>query len=546
MINIKVVKKLGITAGPFLLLLLALGFAWASDSDLFTHIRLFDRIAVTVSDRYVASLDSEKLIDAGIDGMLDALDPYCQYLSDQEYYDLLKETQGEYVGIGVDITMHSDTMWISDIIDGSPAFESNLRIGDRIVKVDGINAVGEDEDICLDNLRGEIGSKLILTIWRPLLNKTLDLKINREKIVVRSIPYWCIDDAGNGYIKINRFSDGCSIELKSIITLLQSKSINGLILDLQGNPGGLLSEAVETAGIFLNKGDKIVETRGRNSVIQRSYEAVLDGDYSTDPLVILVDDQTASAAEIVAGAVQDHDRGLIIGTASFGKGLVQQILQFSDNSALKLTTAKYYTPSQRCLHKDTITSDLVYAEAGADNVLYFTDSGRAVFGGGGIIPDIYIEKELNTPLVDELITLGLATDFVASMSSKLNIDENFNVSDELIDKFLSYVDSKDFDYKIPDYYTFINFIDENSQLVKSGKVNQHTKAISDLLEKRSQAEIEIQRQNIKDHLYESFIRLGLGERKVCELIWFHKRAEFVEARRILSQPGLYVDRLAAN
>jgi len=273
---------------------------------------------------------------------------------------------------------------------------------------------------------------------------------------------------------------------------------------------------------------------------------VIDGDYNVDPLVILIDEETASAAEIVAGAIQDNDRGLVIGTSSYGKGLVQQILQFSDNSALKLTTAKYYTPSDRCIHKDTLQSDLIYPEKETKNSMHFTKSGRAVFGGGGIIPDIYVDKEINTPLVDELNMLGFATDFIANKSSEIEIDEDFSIDDKMVDEFLNFIKEQDYSYQNPESYVFSSFLEENEYFENSELLNGHTEAINKQLQNNSEVELQSQRMYIKEYLYERFIRAGLGQRQVCELIWFKSRAEFIEARRLLGSPDLYVGYLAAN
>jgi len=536
-------NKLGIVTGPFLLFCLAVGFAWASDDDLYTFIRLFDKIAVTVSDRYVVSLDSEKLIEAGISGMLKKLDPYSRYLSDSDYFRLMKETQGEYIGVGIEIKKHSDTLWVSSIIEGSPAYSSTIRIGDRIIKIDTIDVIGMSESECLDLLKGEKDSRVVLKIWRPQLMNTLNLEFIREKIFINSVPVWCVDRFNNGYIKIAKFSEGSAQEIKHIVSLLLDKGANGLIIDLQDNPGGLLNEAVEMAALFLKKGDKIVETKGRNGLSLRTYKAREDGIYYTGPLVIVIDDQTASAAEIVAGAIQDHDRGLIVGVTSFGKGLVQQVMQFTDNSALKLTTARYYTPSNRCIQKDSVISSLIKEES-KQNILHFTNSGRPVFGGGGIIPDIYVDRLEKPPFLEEIISLGYAADFVSEYGPKLDIDESFTVDDNLVDLFFAYIKKRGYIYRNPAYNSFEQFLSENSKLVDEDKFANHTDAIKNLLDNRSQNEALSLRSQVTDYLYESFITIGLGKRKACELVWLKTHPELVKAREVLNDPKIYSSFLA--
>ena len=260
--------KLGTVTGPFLLLILAAGFAWASGDDLYVFIRLFERIAVTVSDRYVENLDAEKLIYAGIDGMMEKLDPYSKYLTDKDYYYLLQETSGEYSGIGIEMEKNGDSLWVSSVIKDTPASRANIRVGDRILAVDTTGVLEKSIADCRKLLRGSDGSKVTLKIWRPLLKKELAVEMIREEIHIEPVPYWFVDSGNNGYIKISRFSEGSALKVKNIIGLLEEKNVSGLILDLRDNPGGLLYESVEIAAMFLNQGDKIVETKSREVVNQ--------------------------------------------------------------------------------------------------------------------------------------------------------------------------------------------------------------------------------------------------------------------------------------
>ncbi|MCD6162054.1 MAG: S41 family peptidase [candidate division Zixibacteria bacterium] len=545
MINKPSLNKLGILTGPIFLLCLAVGFAWASDDDLYSFIRLFDKIAITVSDRYVLPLDPEKMINSSIKGMMKDLDKYSRYLSDQDYYYLMKETQGEYIGIGIELEEHSDTVWVSSVIEGSPAAASNVRVGDRIIKVDSLDAVGLSASECRDLLRGDKDSRVFINFWRPLFSKHIEIEFTRENIHIEPVPCWCIDSYNNGYIKITRFSEGTALEVESLISLLMDKGISGLIIDLQNNPGGLLYEAVELASIFLNEDDKIVETRGRGSAALRTYKVREGGIYNKGPLVIVIDDQTASAAEIVAGAIQDHDRGLIVGSTSYGKGLVQQIMQFDDNSALKLTTAKYYTPSNRCIQKDTSLSNLAKPENSDRNILFYTKSGRPVFGGGGIIPDIYIDRLETPPFLDDINTLGYVTDFVAEYGPKLDIDENFVVSDDIVSLFIGYIEKKKYVYRNPEFSAFDQFVDQNKDWLNKDNLSGYVDDIKKILEKKSDKEMLTLHSQIKDILYESFITQGLGKRKAYELVWLKTHPELIKAGMVLGNPQTY-DNLLAN
>ncbi len=539
MIKRKIKIKLGIISGPFFLLCLAVSFAWASNDELYTLVRLFDRIAVTVSDRYVDNIDPDKLVNTGIDAIMEKLDPYSRYLCDQDYYYLLQETQGEYNGIGIELENHSDTLWVGSVIKGSPASRANIRIGDRILKLDTIDVVGKSATECRKLLRGDNGSRLTITLRRPLLRKSFELELVRDEIHIEPIPYWGVDLNNNGYIKIARFSEGSMYEVKSIVSLLLDRGVSGIILDLRDNPGGLLYEAVETAGLFLDKSDNIVETRGRGSSNVRTYTAREDGIYNKGPLAVIINNQTASAAEILAGAIQDNDRGLIVGSSSYGKGLVQQILQFSDNSALKLTTAKYYTPSERCIQKDNRVSELVKEESAEPQVIYYTRSGRPVFGGGGIIPDIYVEPTGYPPIIDEIITRGYLFDYVTEKSDSLKIDKNFIVNDKIVDDFINYISSRDYVYYDPAYDLFNQFVSQTVDQGNSGRAIAHIEAIEKILKEKSLDEMLAMRTNFRDLLYESFITVNLGEKEAFELIYKKQDPELVKAGSVLKNPEMY-------
>jgi len=539
MIRRKIKIKLGIISGPFFLLVLAVSFAWASNDNLYTMVRLFDRIAVTVSDRYVDDIDPDKLINTGINAIMENLDPYSRYLRDQDYFYLLQETQGEYSGIGIELENHADTLRVGSVIKGSPASRANIRMGDRILKLDTIDVIGKSRIDCRKLLRGDNGTALTISLWRPLLRKKLELDVIRDEIHIEPIPYWGVDMNNNGYIQIARFSEGSMYEVKSIISLLLARGVNGIILDLRDNPGGLLYEAVETAALFLNSSDGIVETRGRGSSNVKTYTAREDGIYNNGHLVVIINNQTASAAEILAGAIQDNDRGLIVGSSSYGKGLVQQILQFSDNSALKLTTAKYYTPSERCIQKDNIESELVKKESSDPQVIYYTKSGRPVFGGGGIIPDIYVEPINHPPVIDEIITRGYFFDYVTEKSDDLTIDNTFIINDKIIDDFIAYINDRNYVYYSPAYDLFNQFVSQNNDLRETSRVIPHIEAIEEILKERSCDEILSMKSSFKELLYEYFITINLGEKESFELIYQKRDPELVKASVVLKNPETY-------
>ncbi len=535
--------KLGMITGPFFLLIVAVSLAWASGDDLYTLIRLFDRIAVTVSDKYVDGLDDQKLIHAGIEGMLDKLDPYSTYLEDNDYFYLIQETQGEYAGTGIELDKTGDSIWVCSVIKNSPASKANIKIGDRIVRVDTTSVIDKSISACRKLLRGEENSLVDITLYRPLLSKELSIALAREEIHIEAVPYWFVDQHNNGYIKISRFSEGCIFAVKSVISILMDKNVNGLILDLRDNPGGLLYESIEVAALFLEKGDRIVETKSRGGVSMRTYDVREDGLYKDGALTVLINGQTASAAEIVAGAIQDNDRGLIIGSTSFGKGLVQQILKFSDNSALKLTTAKYYTPSDRCIQKNRLNNEVLAAPEGDNEVLFFTEAGRPVFGGGGIIPDIYVELFEYSPLIDEIITSGYLNEFVEQYCSTHRIDVDYELEDRTVDDFIEYLDERGYVFQDEVYSRFNQFKAVVDTVPGPSRMTKPLGEIKEILDNNAANELLSATPLLRKLLYEYIVSLNFGEKTALELSGQYNDPELVKAGEVLKSPDVYGDLL---
>jgi carboxyl-terminal processing protease len=537
-------QKLGMISGPFFLLIIAIGFGWASADETYSFVKLFDLIALTVSEKYIEPIDIEKMVKAGVNGMVGKLDPYSQYLSGPDFEYLMQETQGEYCGIGVTLENRHDTLCVTSTYDDSPARLAGLHVGDRLLRVDTTNVLGKTKTQCLNLLRGEPESKVVLRIKRPPVDKEMRLDLKRAELTIDPVPYYGVDDEQIGYIKISRFTEGSAQEIELVVRELMVKNVNGFILDLRGNPGGLLFESVEAAALFLKKGDKIVETRGRGSYGTHTYKANVDGIYMDGPLTVLVDDQTASAAEILAGAIQDHDRGIIIGTTSYGKGLVQQIFQFDSGSALKLTTAKYYTPSDRCIQKDTLPNELTAAGAKSDKTaIYATDSNRPMFGGGGIIPDIYMEKTPLAPILKQIINLGYLMEFIDEYSSNTTIEDDFEVTDELIEEFEKFLQRNKFSYANSTESAYRQFIASNNLNQNDRKLSGHIEALGEILAQRSIAELQSVRGQLKDLLYENFLNQCLGTKKSIELGWLKNSPEIIKAKEIMANRQSYANLL---
>lgn len=420
-----------VAAGSFMLGNAADRTIHAADN-IYSSTKLLMGVLSLVTDNYVEEVESGELIYAAIDGMLEVLDPHSSFLSKESFAEMGERFSGNFYGIGIEFDVLDGFLYVISVIDGSPSEAVGLQSGDRIVRIDGESAIGIKHDEVRHRLRGEKGTRVDVTIERAGVEERFNVTITRDRIPIRSVRTAIMLEDQTGYIQLIRFAKTTSRELENALDKLQQDGMERLILDLRGNSGGYLDQAVEVSSKFIPEGRVIVKTMGRNRSSNQTFHS-LSGVYHRDmPLVILLDHRSASASEIVAGAVQDWDRGVIAGTRSFGKGLVQTLFaepHLSDGSALKLTTARYYTPSGRMIQRDyknksyreyiegsfsesgEADGEAVSAEDGEnaedadgadqpDRPEYATASGRTVYGDGGISPDVEIKvPKRNYPFV---------------------------------------------------------------------------------------------------------------------------------------------------
>jgi len=406
-----------------------------------------------IDNNYVDSVNTKKLNEEAITGMLLSLDPHSVYIPASEFADANDPLMGNFQGIGVQFRIERDTVMVINTIPGGPSEKVGVLAGDRIVKVDGKNiaSIKIDNDKVMKLLKGPKDTKVTVSVFRRGLKKLNDFTITRG-----IIPTWSIDisypvNAGVGYIKLSKFSATTADELHEALKDLKTKGVNKLILDLRGNSGGYLQEAIAVADEFLPANKLIVYTKGLHRPKQIA-TSTSGGLWEDQPLVVLIDEGSASASEIVAGAIQDNDRGTIIGRRSFGKGLVQEQVGLSDGSALRLTVARYYTPTGRCIQKPyTKGNEEYYMEyyhrmtdgeldnadsiKMNDSLKFKTPGGKTVYGGGGIMPDIFIPIERNAALkfYNESVNKGILYQFA------------FDYTDANRAKFSSYKDANQFD-----------------------------------------------------------------------------------------------------
>jgi len=400
----------------------------ASGGNVYQQARLFDDVLGHVNAYYVDSISETDLYDRATRGMLEQLkDPYSVLLTGDDYKALTEQTSGNYAGLGIQIDVREGWITVVAPLPDTPAERAGVATGDQIIEVDGKSTEGWKNDEAVKALRGEAGSKVTITVRRSGVVDPLKYNLTRAQIHIRSVPPGTLFDGGVGYIGLNPVAETSAEELRSEITSMKSKGMKSLILDLRYNPGGLLDQGVKVADLFLDAKQEIVATRGRARGSTKEFYDEARQAWPELPIVVLVNDGTASAAEIIAGALQDHDRAVVVGTPTFGKGLVQTLFPLGDGVALKLTTARWYTPSGRTIQriaKDEEDQATQAALAASDTVpgapdkehtdsairtrpIFHTDAGRVVRGGGGIVPDLVIRPDtLSGPEKDFAKALG--------------------------------------------------------------------------------------------------------------------------------------------
>ncbi len=433
----------------------------ANDVDLYLQIKenigLFGTIYREVNSKYVDPIDPEEFMRAGIEGMLGTLDPYTVFLDDNAADDLHIMTAGQYGGVGIEIGVRGKDKALTVIapIEGTPAQRMGIHPGDRIIEIEGQDAVGFTTDQAAVLLRGEPGTRVTIKVERIGVAEPITFTLERAIITVRDVTYAGLLDHGVGYVKLARFSRNAGEEVRKAVEDLKGQGLTSLILDLRRNPGGLLPSAVEVAQNFVPRGTVIVSTQGRVAESKKSYSSQLDPVLPEVPMVVLVDEGSASASEIVAGALQDLDRAVIVGKATFGKGLVQTLIDFKEGKSLKITTARYYTPSGRLIQKldyfdednEVIIHDNARKGAAQASQQYLTRAGRIVYGGGGITPDL----EVSLPVIDryetELIREGFFYEFAANYLALHPEKKDYTVTPEIMEDFRRFLQSKNYEYK---------------------------------------------------------------------------------------------------
>lgn len=449
------IKKYTLVVSLSLASILSLGFA-DNFFEISKNLDIFSSLYKELNIFYVDETDSGELMKTAIDAMLESLDPYTTYIPESEKEDFEFMTTGQYGGIGAVITKNGDWVFVSEPYEGFPADKAGLIAGDKFVEIAGESVKGKSTEDVSKVLKGQPNTSVKVLIEREGLDKPFEVEIIREEIKLNSVPYYGLISDSIGYIKTRSFTRNISKEVISAYQELNANDdLKGLVLDLRSNPGGLLNEAINMANIFIDRGQEIVFTKGKVKDWDKSYKARNEAIDTEIPLVVLINRSSASASEIVSGAVQDLDRGVVIGQRSFGKGLVQQTRKLSYNAQLKVTTAKYYIPSGRCIQA------LDYSNRDDDgSVGKIADSlrtefktlvnERKVYDGGGITPDIELEPQKVSNILRSIVSKRYIFDFANQFrrdNDSIVDAKSFVIDDAIYEQFKKYLKDKEYEYE---------------------------------------------------------------------------------------------------
>ena len=432
-----------------LFLIISFSFVRTQQMDIFREIARSQQQIMTVYKylltEYIHELDVTELTTRIIDSMLSNFDPYTEYYEQQDIEDLTLKTEGEFSGVGLEIYMFEDQLTVVSPIEGSPASRSGIYTGDEIMNINGETTSGLELKDATSKIRGEAGSEVILTIKKPISGEIQDYSIIRDVITIKDIPFYGMVNKDVGYLRITNFSINTADETKDAFISLMQNGANSVIIDLRDNPGGLLSSSLDLLDLILPKNLDLVSTKGREGKNIKSYKTLNNALIPESiNLAVLINGGSASASEIVAGVLQDYDRAVVLGSQSFGKGLVQTVIGINQDNALKITNSKYFIPSGRSLQKRKFIDEKLIANTSSEvDSLFQTKAGREVVGGGGIAPDKIIKDEGSYPLAASILRNRGYFKFVQQNSNQYSTIEEVLADQELMTKFKTFINESD-------------------------------------------------------------------------------------------------------
>jgi carboxyl-terminal processing protease len=511
--------------------------------ELAKNLEIFASLFKEVNNLYVDEVSPNKMARDGIETMLSTLDPYTNYIPEDEVEDSRTRNTGQYGGIGASTINIGHRIVVSMVYENYPAYKNGLKIGDEIIKLNGIELSKFSEEESNRLMKGQVGTSVKVSVKRFGVPNLIDLEFTREKIKVNVVPYSGMVSDDIGLVQLTEFTSECSKEVRNTIVQLKTQGAKKVILDLRGNPGGHLNEAVEICNLFIPKGKLVVTTRGKNeSNVSETRSVPLDEEI---PVAVLINRTSASASEIVAGTLQDYDRAVIVGERSFGKGLVQMGKPFLYNSYIKITSAKYYTPSGRCIqaldysHRREDGSVLSVPDSVRKE--FKTQNGRKVFDGGGISPDLAVTMEEPAPIAVALAQQGFIFDYAteyAAKHEKMASLKSFSLTDAEYTDFVSWMKGKHFNYETPVEKQLHALKEAAEHEQYQSEIKPQLDKLNNLLTNLHLQDFYNQKKQIKQLLEAEIVAHHYLERGMAEFR-LQSNAEVTKAIEILSNPSLY-------
>lgn len=547
--------------------------------DFYNEVSRLNKVLSEVNRKYVEDVDPTELTDAALNGIRNILDPHTTVFSPKDYESLKVSMEGKFGGVGITISLRDNILTVISPLSGTPAFRLGIRAGDRIRKIDGKDTKGLSLDEAVNKLRGKIGTDVTVSIEREGVPDLMDFTITRAEIIVHAVPYYGMVSKDIGYIKLATFSDKTTSDVENALKSLQKQGMKKIILDMRYNPGGLLNQAIEISELFLKQGNVIVSTRGRTQKTES--HARKNGIVKPDvPMVVLLNQGSASAAEIVSGALQDWDRALIIGKTSFGKGSVQTIFPLDNQgNALKLTTAFYYLPFGRCINKPEngikglkLMEEEYAAEEGDEKAdttkkdtakvdTFYTNNGRMMFGGGGITPDVEVELSPMPWVVQVQERMAMYFKFAVKIrpdleKNNVKIDANWEVPDSLFTQFRDFC-MKDTNFTKIKSNALVgvdqleksiireqNYMGDSAKTVSDSTLAKRLAEMRSALENNRNAQFDENKQYIKDGIKRELLTAFIND-SVSTAFSLKQDKQLNEAIKYLSDMNLYKKAISA-
>ena len=518
--------------------------------EIIKNLDIFATLFKEVNAQYVDDINPNTLIKTGADAMLSSLDPYTQFYPEDQIEDARTERTGQYGGIGAIVAERDGKVTIILPNKGFAADKAGLKRGDEIIAINGLDVRGQ-YDRASQYLKGQSASKVKIKVDRFNTGE-MEFEVELEQIELPNVPYYGMLNEDVGLVKLTGFTEDASKEVEKALKSLKKFGASKFVLDVRGNPGGLLGEAVNITNLFIPKGELVVTTRGKIEEMNAAYKT-LNGPFDTEvPLVVLTNSSSASASEIVAGTIQDYDRGVVIGQRSFGKGLVQRTLPLSYNSQMKVTIAKYYTPSGRCIQALDYSNRNSDGSVGkfADSLMteFRTTNGRKVYDGGGVNPDFQVEKKRLSPIAVGLLAEDLFFDFGNEYTSQLGAIESlqdFEITDEIFSDFVTWLSNKSYDYTTPLERELEKLKQVADETDKLEQIHGELKALENQITHDKEQDLNTHKEELKYLLKEEFIIRDFLEQGQIEVSLQNDR-DVEKALEILSDLDLYKNTLSGN